>query len=69
MLIDTPSTDLDQAATRGEDPPATLTAEMAWCLERFMSGRADEPTMRRAEQALTAWDAWLEREAIDLAAS
>ena len=39
---------------------STLTAELAWCLERFITGRADEPAMRRAEQALKAWEAWLE---------
>lgn len=40
------------------DPPAELAAELAWCLERFVTGRADEPAMRRAAQALKAWDAW-----------
>ena len=40
------------------DPPAILTAELAWCLRRFVTGRADEPAMRRAEQALAAWDEW-----------
>jgi len=43
-----------------------LTAELAWCLERFMTGRADETAMRRAEHALAAWDAWLEGDTIDL---
>ena len=37
---------------------STLTAELAWCLERFLTGRADEPAMRRAELALKAWEAW-----------
>ena len=37
---------------------STLTAELAWCLERFVTGRADEPAMRRAEHALKAWEAW-----------
>jgi hypothetical protein len=40
------------------DPPAELAAELAWCLERFVNGRADEPAMRRASEALKAWDAW-----------
>ena len=40
------------------DAPAELAAELAWCLERFMAGRADEPAMRRAAQALKAWEAW-----------
>ena len=57
VLIDTPSGDLE---TAGEgEPPAALTAELAWCLRRFVTGRADEPAMRRAEQALATWDAWL----------
>jgi hypothetical protein len=47
---------------------STLTAELAWCLERFATGRADEGAMRRAEQALKAWEAWLE-ETIDLRTS
>ena len=50
MLIETPSTEVD--------PPAELTAELAWCLKRFVTGRADEPAMRRAQQALKAWEAW-----------
>ena len=53
MLIETPAA-LD------------LAAELAWCLERFVTGRADEPAMRRAEQALAAWDAWSGGETIDL---
>ena len=69
MLTDTPSSQLDLEGSRGGDPPATLTAEMAWCLERFLTGRADEPTMRRAEEALAAWDAWLEKATIDLAST
>jgi hypothetical protein len=43
----------------GGEPPADLTAELAWCLRRFVTGRADEPAMRRAEQALAEWDSWL----------
>ena len=58
MLIETPSSELDLTDARDVDPPATLTAELAWCLERFVTGRADEPAMRRAEQALKAWEAW-----------
>ena len=65
VLTDTASTNLELDASRDGDPPATLTAEMAWCLERFVTGRADDPTMRRAEQALAAWDAWVE-ETIDV---
>jgi hypothetical protein len=44
----------------------TLTAELAWCLERFVTGRADEPAMRRAEHALKAWEAWSSEVTIDL---
>jgi hypothetical protein len=58
VLIETRSSEL-------ADPPAVLTAELAWCLERFLTGRADDPTMRRAQQALKAWEAWAEG-AIDL---
>ena len=57
MLIDTPSLD-STTARRGEDPPALLTAELAWCLRRFVTARADELAMRRAVQALAAWEAW-----------
>ena len=57
MLIETPSTQRE------------LTAELAWCLERFLTGRADEPAMRRAEHALAVWEAWLEGDTIDLTAS
>ena len=57
MLIETPPT-LDLTAASEDDPPAALTAELAWCLRRFVTGRADEPAMRRAEQALQAWEAW-----------
>jgi hypothetical protein len=45
---------------------STLTAELAWCLERFVTGRADEPAMRRAMHALKAWEAWSEGVTIDL---
>jgi hypothetical protein len=48
------------------DPPPELTAELAWCLKRFVNGRADEPAMRRAEQALATWEAWAHPETIDL---
>jgi hypothetical protein len=58
VLIETPSSELDLTDSRALDPPVTLTAELAWCLERFVTGRADEPAMRRAEQALKAWEAW-----------
>ena len=57
MLIESTSTERE-LSTAGEDPPFELTAELAWCLKRFVTGRADEPAMRRAEQALKAWDAW-----------
>ena len=64
VLIETPSV---AATTTGEgEPPAALTAELAWCLQRFVTGRADEPAMRRAEQALAAWEAWSEGVTIDL---
>jgi hypothetical protein len=56
VLTDTPSLDL---TTTGEaEPPVALTAELAWCLRRFVHGRADESAMRRATEALAAWDAW-----------
>jgi hypothetical protein len=55
VLIETPSTQRE------------LTAELAWCLQRFVSGRADETAMRRAEHALALWEAWLEEDTIDLA--
>jgi hypothetical protein len=64
VLIETPSLDLSHGGDG--DPPAALTAELAWCLRRFVTGRADEPAMRRAEQALAEWEAWLEGVAIDL---
>ena len=51
MLIDIPSTERERSASEA-DPPAELTAELAWCLKRFVTGRADEPAMRRAAQAL-----------------
>jgi hypothetical protein len=59
MLIDTPPVDL---STLGSQPPATLTADLAWCLRRFLEGRADEPAMRRAEQALADWEVWSRRQ-------
>ena len=69
VLIETPSTERE-LYTSQEDPPheltAKLAAELAWCLERFVTGRADEPAMRRAEQALQAWEAWTDRVTIDL---
>jgi hypothetical protein len=57
---------LDLTTVGDAEPPAVLTAELAWCLERFLTGRADEPAMRRAEQALAAWEAWNDGETIDL---
>ena len=59
MLIDTPTVDLRILES---EPPATLTADLAWCLRRFLEGRADEPAMRRAEQALADWEAWSRRQ-------
>jgi hypothetical protein len=47
-------------------PPTELTAELAWCLRRFVTARADERAMSRAEAALAAWEAWSEGVAIDL---
>lgn len=35
--------------------PAVVAEELAWCLERFVTARVDEPTMERARQALEAW--------------
>ena len=58
VLIETPSTELD-LTTSAADPPVSLTADLAWCLRRFVDGRADESAMRRAEQALQDWDSWL----------
>jgi hypothetical protein len=55
VLIETP---LDGSTLDEGGPPAELTAELAWCLRRFLTARADELAMRRAEQALTAWEAW-----------
>ena len=37
--------------------PESLADELAWCLERFVTAMADEGTMRRATEALTAWHA------------
>jgi hypothetical protein len=65
VLTETPT---PARCTTGDagDPPAELAGELAWCLRRFVTGRADEPAMRRAEQALAAWDVWRESVAIDL---
>lgn len=69
VLIETPSTERE-LYTSEEDPPSELStelaAELAWCLKRFVTGRADEPAMRRAEQALQAWEAWTDGVTIDL---
>ena len=62
MLIETRT--LDLTTTEG-DPPAELTAELAWCLRRFVNGRADERAMRRAEQALRVWEDWSDRAAVE----
>ena len=62
MLIETPPLDL---TTLEGEPPAELTAELAWCLRRFVSGRADECAMRRAEQALRVWEEWSAAGAIE----
>jgi len=35
-------------------------------VSRFVTGRADEPAMRRAAQALAAWEEWSEGATIDL---
>jgi len=35
-------------------------------VSRFVTGRADEPAMRRAAQALAAWEEWSEGVTIDL---
>ena len=56
MLIDMPS--LESTIARADDPPELLAAELAWCLRRFVTARADELAMRRAVQALAAWEAW-----------
>jgi hypothetical protein len=65
VLIETPPTGTMTTGEAG-DPPAELTYELAWCLQRFVTGRADEPAMRRAEQVLATWDAWRENVTIDL---
>jgi hypothetical protein len=62
VLIDTHEFEL---STAGTIPPAALTAELAWCLRRFVAGRADEPAMRRAEQALADWQAWSDGGAVE----
>ena len=69
VLIETPSSELASSTSRDGDPPAGLAAELAWCLERFVTGRADEPAMRRAEQALKEWEAWSDGVTIDLTSS
>ena len=61
MLIETPTltigdTPVPAGTTPEGEPPAELTAELAWCLRRFVVGRADECAMRRAEQALRTWE-------------
>ena len=61
MLIE--SRTLDLTTLEGE-PPAELTAELAWCLRRFVDGRADECAMRRAEQALRIWEDWSDQSAV-----
>jgi hypothetical protein len=65
VLIETTSTERE-LSTSEADPPAELAAELAWCLKRFLTGRADEPAMRRAEHALAAWDTWSDGASIDL---
>jgi hypothetical protein len=65
VLIETPSTERELTTSEG-DPPLELTAELAWCLKRFVTGRADEPAMRRAEQAVRAWEEWSKGVTIDL---
>jgi hypothetical protein len=64
VLIETPSSHSTSAAEG--DPPAALTAELAWCLRRFVTARADELAMRRAKQALAAWDDWSAGVTVDL---
>lgn len=44
------------------DPPRrreldTVGTELADCLRRFLAGTADEHTLRRAQEALSAWAA------------
>ena len=65
MLIETHSTERELSTSEPE-PPAELAAELAWCLKRFVTGRADEPAMRRAQHALKAWEAWSGGVTIDL---
>jgi len=65
VLIETPSSERE-LPIKEADPPAELAAELAWCLKRFVTGRADEPAMRRAEHALKAWEAWSSEVTIDL---
>jgi hypothetical protein len=64
VLTETPSSHSTSAAEG--DPPAALTAELAWCLRRFVTARADELAMRRAKQALRAWDDWSAGVTVDL---
>ncbi|HVW34409.1 MAG TPA: hypothetical protein VHL53_17885 [Acidimicrobiia bacterium] len=63
MLIETPPM-LDLKTAEGETLPA-LAAELAWCLRRFVDGRADEWAMRRAEQALADWQTWVKGATVD----
>jgi hypothetical protein len=63
VLSETPTLDL---TTAEKEPPAALTAELAWCLRRFVEGRADEWAMRRAEQVLAEWDGRAMGETVDL---
>jgi hypothetical protein len=60
VLIETRTLDLSEG-----ELPAELTGELAWCLRRFVNGRADECAMRRAEQALRVWEDWSERAAVE----
>ena len=62
MLIETRPLAL---STLEGKPPAELTAELAWCLRRFVNGRADECAMRRAEQALRVWEDRSDRAAVE----
>ncbi len=68
VLIETSPSQLAVSTDHDGEPPAGLAAELAWCLERFVTGRADEPAMRRAEQALKVWGAWSDEVTIDVRA-
>jgi len=53
--LDPPALDLRGSARIGRDRFRRAGDEMAECLERFLTARADERTMQRAQAALLEW--------------